>query len=141
MDQTFLNFIYAAAMSLLGWLGKTLWDAVQDLKDDMTQLEINLPKDYVSKQDYKEDILDLNKDDYRTYTSLWEKLFEKDIKLDPTQLINNLFENNLASRDFRQNLVLISNDKQKEFGNFLCELFEKQMNKALQQHKTPVGNH
>ena len=59
MDQTFLNFLYAGIMGILGWLGKTVWDAVQDLKNDMTQLEINLPKDYVTKADYKEDIADI----------------------------------------------------------------------------------
>lgn len=59
MDQSFLNFLYAGGMSLLGWLGKTLWDANQRMREDFTRLEINLPKDYVSKEDYKEDIADI----------------------------------------------------------------------------------
>ena len=41
------------------WVGKTLWDAVQDLKQDMKELEVNLPKDYVTKEDYKSDIRDI----------------------------------------------------------------------------------
>jgi cobalamin biosynthesis Co2+ chelatase CbiK len=46
-------------MALLGWLGKTLWDAVQDLKQDVKEIEINLPKDYVGKNDYKEDVREI----------------------------------------------------------------------------------
>lgn len=46
-------------MALLGWLGKTLWDAVQELKKDVKEIEINLPKDYVGKNDYKADIREI----------------------------------------------------------------------------------
>jgi len=59
MDQTFLNFLFGGVMALLGWLGKTLWDAVQDLKNDVKEIEVNLPKDYISKHDYKEDIREI----------------------------------------------------------------------------------
>ena len=46
-------------MALLGWLGKTLWDAVQELKKDVKEIEINLPKDYIGKNDYKADIREI----------------------------------------------------------------------------------
>jgi len=59
MDQTFLNFVFGGFMALLGWLGKTIWDAVQELKQDVKEIEINLPKDYISKHDYKEDIREI----------------------------------------------------------------------------------
>jgi hypothetical protein len=59
MEQSFLNFIFGGAMTLFGWLGKTLWDAVQDLKRDVKEIEVNLPKDYVGKNDYREDVREL----------------------------------------------------------------------------------
>jgi len=59
MEQTLLNWLFGAVMAILGWLGKTLWDAVQELKNDMKDIEVNLPKDYVSKEDYKSDIKDI----------------------------------------------------------------------------------
>jgi hypothetical protein len=59
MDQSFLNLLFGGVMTLLGWLGKTLWDAVQDLKRDVKSIEVNLPKDYVGKNDYKEDVREI----------------------------------------------------------------------------------
>ena len=59
MDQSFINLLFGGIMALLGWLGKTLWDAVQDLKQDVKEIEINLPKDYVGKNDYKEDVREI----------------------------------------------------------------------------------
>jgi chaperonin cofactor prefoldin len=49
--QTFLNYIAAAVMALLGWLGKTVWDAVQDLKNDIKHIEVELPTHYVRKDE------------------------------------------------------------------------------------------
>jgi len=59
MEQTLLNWLFGSVMAVLGWFGKTLWDAVQELKNDMKDIEVNLPKDYVSKEDYKSDIKDI----------------------------------------------------------------------------------
>lgn len=38
-------------MAILGWLGKTVWDAVQDLKNDLKDLEVELPTHYVRKDE------------------------------------------------------------------------------------------
>lgn len=38
-------------MALLGWLGRTLWDAVENLKKDVKDIEVNLPSHYVSKNE------------------------------------------------------------------------------------------
>lgn len=51
MEQEILNYSYAAVLALIGWLGKTLWDAVGKLKEDLKSIEIDLPKTYVSKVD------------------------------------------------------------------------------------------
>lgn len=58
-NQTLINYIIMLGATVLGWLGKTLWDAVQDLKQDVKEIEINLPKDYVGKNDYKEDVREI----------------------------------------------------------------------------------
>ena len=51
MEQEIFNYSYAAVLALIGWLGKTLWDAVGKLKEDLKSIEIDLPKTYVSKVD------------------------------------------------------------------------------------------
>ena len=59
MDQSLVKILFGAAMSALGWFAKTLWYLVQDLKRDVKQLEVSIPKEYVSKEDYKSDIKDI----------------------------------------------------------------------------------
>jgi chaperonin cofactor prefoldin len=50
-DQAIINLIIGAVLSVLGWFARQLWDAVQNLKSDMKQLEVDLPTHYVRKED------------------------------------------------------------------------------------------
>jgi chaperonin cofactor prefoldin len=50
-SQTIINTIGGLLALVVGWLGRELWDAVQKLKSDMKDLEINLPTNYVRKDD------------------------------------------------------------------------------------------
>lgn len=38
-------------MAVLGWFGKTVWDAVQELKRDLKEIEVELPTYYVRKDE------------------------------------------------------------------------------------------
>ncbi len=49
MEQSLLNYIFGGVIALLGWFGRTLWDAVQKLKDDLKDIEVDLPSTYVKK--------------------------------------------------------------------------------------------
>ena len=49
MEQSFLNYIFGGVIALLGWFGRTLWDAVQKLKEDLKDIEVDLPSTYVKK--------------------------------------------------------------------------------------------
>lgn len=40
--------------AVLGWLVKTLWDAVSALRTDLKTLEVRIPENYVSKSDMKD---------------------------------------------------------------------------------------
>ena len=51
MDQQLINYILSSVMAILGWLGKTVWDAVQDLKNDIKNIEVELPTYYVRKDE------------------------------------------------------------------------------------------
>jgi hypothetical protein len=50
-SQEIINLGGGALAIILGWLGRELWDAVQKLKSDMQQMEVNLPTNYVRKDD------------------------------------------------------------------------------------------
>lgn len=51
IDQDLFNWILGIATTVLGWLGKTIWDAVQDLKKDIKDIEVELPTFYVRKDE------------------------------------------------------------------------------------------
>jgi len=56
-------------MTVVGWFARELWAAVKELKVDLAKLREDLPKDYVSRDDYKDDIRDIK--------GMLAKIFEK----------------------------------------------------------------
>jgi cell division protein FtsB len=57
--QSFLNAGLALVSSVTGWFARELWAAVKELKADLAKLREDLPKEYVAKNDYKDDIREL----------------------------------------------------------------------------------
>lgn len=52
--QSILNIVVGTVLSVMGWFARQIWDAVQNLKDDMKQIEIDLPTHYARKDELKE---------------------------------------------------------------------------------------
>ena len=57
--QLILNVCLVVVSSVTGWFARELWTAVKELKTDLSKLREDLPKTYVVKDDYKEDIRDI----------------------------------------------------------------------------------
>ena len=51
MDQSTINLALGAALAVAGWFARILWEAVQSLKTDIQQSEVDLPIHYVRKDD------------------------------------------------------------------------------------------
>ena len=51
MDQTTINLALSAALAVAGWFARQLWEAVQSLKSEVHQIEVDLPVNYVRKDD------------------------------------------------------------------------------------------
>jgi hypothetical protein len=51
MDQSTINMVFGAILTIAGWFARQLWEAVQALKQDLHELEVDLPKNYVMKDD------------------------------------------------------------------------------------------
>ena len=51
MDQSTINMVFGAILAIAGWFARQLWEAVQALKQDLHELEVDLPKNYVIKDD------------------------------------------------------------------------------------------
>lgn len=49
--QHFINLLGGAALSVLGWFARQLWDAMKELRADLHSLEVNLPENYVKRSD------------------------------------------------------------------------------------------
>lgn len=49
--QSLLNIASMMAIASGGWFARELWGAVKELRRDLHDLEIDLPKSYVSKLD------------------------------------------------------------------------------------------
>lgn len=54
--QTLINLGGGAVIAVFGWFARTLWDAVQELKDDLAELRESIPKEYTTKADFNSTI-------------------------------------------------------------------------------------
>mgnify|MGYP003658759024 CR=1 FL=1 len=68
-NQQVINVFLGLGMTVVGWFARELWAAVKELKADLAKLREDLPKEYLTKDDYKEDI--------REVKALLAKIFEK----------------------------------------------------------------
>ena len=68
-NQHLINALLASGFTVLGWFARELWAAVKELKADLAKLREDLPRDYVIRSDYREDIRDIK--------AMLAKIFEK----------------------------------------------------------------
>lgn len=74
-NQDILNIVLSSASLVLGWFLREMWSAVKELKSDLAKLREELPKDYVARDDYRQDI--------REFKDMLNKLFDRlDTKVD-----------------------------------------------------------
>jgi hypothetical protein len=49
--QLLFNLIGTAVIATIGWFARQLWDSVKDLKDDIKNIQVDLPTNYMRKVD------------------------------------------------------------------------------------------
>ena len=67
--QFFFNTVLGAALMVSGWFARQLWDATQKLKEDVSDLELNMSENYVKKIDITSR--------FDKIESILERLFDK----------------------------------------------------------------
>lgn len=73
--QQLINSALSLGCTVLGWFARELWNAVKELKSDLAKLREELPKTYVTRDDYREDM--------REVKEMLGKIFDKlDSKVD-----------------------------------------------------------
>ena len=68
-NQHLINMFLGIAMTVVGWFARELWAAVKELKTDLAKLREDLPKEYVLRDDYRDDI--------RGIKEMLAKIFDK----------------------------------------------------------------
>jgi len=49
--QSIFNIFLGVGLTAIGWFARQLWDATQQLKQDVSDLELNVAEHYVKKVD------------------------------------------------------------------------------------------
>jgi len=49
--QSIMNLVSVAAIGSGGWFAREIWGAVKELRKDLHEIEVDLPRSYVSKTD------------------------------------------------------------------------------------------
>jgi hypothetical protein len=57
--QTLIDVGLGSILALLGWLARQLWDAVERLRSNVHQIEIDLPTNYVKREEFSESLKEI----------------------------------------------------------------------------------
>ena len=57
--QTLINIGIGAGLAIGGWLFRQVWDAVSAQRIDLSRLREELPKTYITKDDFKDAVQEL----------------------------------------------------------------------------------
>ena len=68
-NQTLYNLLGSAILATLGWIARELWGAVKSLRQDLHQLEVDLPSKYIPRVEYHDDLKEIK--------DLCSKIFDK----------------------------------------------------------------
>lgn len=72
--QDLFNTLIPIVCAVLGWFCRELWNAVQELKEDIAKIREDLPKDYVSKEDFNDRWYEVLKSLHRIEDKLDQKV-------------------------------------------------------------------
>jgi len=71
--QTLFNIILGVVMTIIGWFGRSVWEASIELRADLSRLREDIPRTYVAREDYRADIREVKE----MLTRIFDKLDSK----------------------------------------------------------------
>lgn len=74
--QIIINIGAGALLGVGGWFARQLWDAVQELKKDVSKLELHLAEKYVKKSEVETFRADMDRR-FDRIELLFDKMFER----------------------------------------------------------------
>lgn len=69
MSQDTINMIITGAGVLMGWILRVIWESIRKLQEEMNDFQKEVHTSYVTKDDYRQDILEMK--------DILKQIFEK----------------------------------------------------------------
>jgi hypothetical protein len=67
MNQDIINTLIGIGAAICGWVLRTIWQSMRDLQDadqrlteKLTRLQVEIPKTYVTKEDFRQVLQEIN---------------------------------------------------------------------------------
>jgi hypothetical protein len=59
MSQDMINLMITISGAVFGWILRVVWESIRKLQDEMNEFQREVHTSYVSKDDYRQDILEV----------------------------------------------------------------------------------
>jgi hypothetical protein len=59
MSQDTINLIISGAGAVIGWVLRVIWESIRKLQEEMNAFQREVHTEYVTKDDYRQDILEV----------------------------------------------------------------------------------
>ena len=69
MSQDTINMLITGSGVLMGWILRVIWESIRKLQEEMNEFQREVHTSYVSKDDYRQDILEMK--------DILKQIFEK----------------------------------------------------------------
>lgn len=69
MSQDTINMLITGSGVLMGWILRVIWESIRKLQQEMNDFQREVHTSYVSKDDYRQDILEMK--------DILKQIFEK----------------------------------------------------------------
>jgi len=72
-NQSIINMALGTILLIAGWFARELWVAVKDLKNDIHEIEITLPMNYIRRDEYHDSLREIKDMLYKIFERLDNK--------------------------------------------------------------------
>ena len=59
MSQDTINLMITVSGAVFGWILRVVWESIRKLQDEMNEFQREVHTSYVSKDDYRQDIIEV----------------------------------------------------------------------------------
>lgn len=67
--QALMNIGIGIVLAGIGWFSRQIWEAVKELRRDLHEIEVDLPKSYVRKDEFADSVKEIK--------AMLEKIFDR----------------------------------------------------------------